>query len=163
MFKAFFCIVVTGWLVACSSLVPVRGLPQQQNVDSRLFKIERFDEHKRLYQSSLLAIQFELQQWRWIQTDPLGAPIARLILTKSGWKNDGFVMPNNQAKQLFSALATALNQNHPLFEFSAIDTVDNAKVYRINNKVVWKITQDPPHYLITLSDQSYWRIEELNQ
>ena len=90
------CLVLT----ACTSLPTVKQLPpQQQNI--RVFKVEQLNAQHQLQQASLLTLQTEPQQWRWVQTDPLGAPLARVILTTQGWQNDGFVMPNQQAKLLF--------------------------------------------------------------
>ena len=151
------CLVLT----ACTSLPTVKHLPpQQQNI--RVFKVEQLNAQHQLQQASLLTLQTESQQWRWVQTDPLGAPLARVILTTQGWQNDGFVMPNQQAKLLFSALSTALNPNHALFTFSAINPVANGADYFIQNKKVWQIRQLSNTIEIDLADQSHWRIEELN-
>ena len=148
-------------LTACTSLPTVKHLPpQQQNI--RVFKVEQLNAQHQLQQASLLTLQTEPQQWRWVQTDPLGAPLARVILTTQGWQNDGFVMPNQQAKLLFSALSTALNSNHALFTFSAINPVANGVDYFIQNKKVWQIRQLSNTIEIDLADQSHWRIEELN-
>ena len=67
-----------------------------------------------------------------------------------------------QAKLLFSALSTALNPNHALFTFSAINPVANGADYFIQNKKVWQIRQLSNTIEIDLADQSHWRIEELN-
>ena len=126
------------FLTACSNLPSVEQLPAQTQ-KTRLFKVEQAG------QASLLSVQFEPHQWRWVQTDPLGSPIARVLLSQNGWANDGFVMPNNQAKQLFSAMAVALNPQQPPFKLN-----DN-----------WKIEKNPPHFTITLPDGTLWQIDEL--
>ncbi len=136
----FSTIIFAFFLTACMSLPKVEQLPVQAQ-ETRLFKVEQSG------QASLLSIQFEKVQWRWVQTDPLGAPIARVVLSKNGWANDGFVMPNNQARQLFSALAVALNPQNPPFKLNAD----------------WKIISNPPHFTITLPDGSLWQIDELEQ
>ncbi len=41
---------------------------------------------------------------RWIQTDALGAPLARQVLQQGQWRNDGFLPPNRAASRLFAAL-----------------------------------------------------------
>ena len=104
-FRKYIWLCFLVWLSACSSSLNVLELPKQ-SAESRLFKLEQIVPKQ---ETSLLVIQFEQQQWRWSQTDPLGAPISRLILDLSGWKNDGFIAPNKQAQQLFSAIATGLN------------------------------------------------------
>ena len=43
-------------------------------------------------------------QWRWIQTSPLGAPLARQTYDGAAWHNDGFLPPNRRARTLFTAL-----------------------------------------------------------
>ena len=44
---------------------------------------------------------------RWIQTNPLGAPLARLLLRDGVWTTDGFAPPNPRARQLFEAIIAA--------------------------------------------------------
>ena len=145
-------------LTACSS-ISVQQLPKQ-DVEQRLFKVEQIQPKQ---ETSLLAVQFSTEQWRWVQTDPLGAPIARLLLTKQGWQNDGFVMPNHQAQQLYSALATALNPTQPLFQFSDIQQTTSGQIYSINYQEVWRISQQQNQFQITLADGSQWQIEPLEQ
>lgn len=149
------------WLTACNSLPQVERLPPQQQA-VRVFKVEQLNAQHQLQQASLLTLQTEAQQWRWVQTDPLGAPFARVILTPQGWQNDGFIMPNQQAHRLFSALATALNPQQPLFAFSRVEPVAQGNDYFIRNNKVWRITLRPPQIEIHLADDSRWRIEELN-
>lgn len=130
--------IFTFFVAACSSLPKVERLPpQEQSV--RTFKVE----HQQ--QQSLLTVQFEQSQWRWVQTTPLGSPIARVLLTAKGWQNDGFVMPNRQAQQWFSVLANALNPNYPPF------MLDDG----------YQLKSQPPYYSIRLPDGSVWEIEEL--
>ena len=119
-----YCLILFfAMLTACSTLPTVKQLPAHQGI--RIFKVEQVTAENQLQQASLLTLQMDAQQWRWVQTDPLGAPLARVILTKQGWQNDGFVMPNQQARQLFSALSTALNPQQPLFDFSAVQPISN--------------------------------------
>ncbi|QIW16735.1 hypothetical protein A4G20_10545 [Pasteurellaceae bacterium RH1A] len=152
---AIFCLFLT----ACTSLPAVKDLPAQE-VESRLFKVEEI-ENKQVKQVSLLTVQFEPNQWRWVQTDPLGAPLARVLLSKQGWQNDGFIMPNAQARQLFAALATGLNKDTNLFDFSQIERTASGQVFYIHHKKVWKIDRSLPTLEIELADGSVWKIEEL--
>lgn len=156
-----YCLILFfAMLTACSSLPTVKQLPAHQGI--RIFKVEQVTAENQLQQASLLTLQMDPQQWRWVQTDPLGAPLARVILTKQGWQNDGFVMPNQQARQLFSALSTALNPQQPLFDFSVVRPISNGADYFVKQKKVWQIRQLPSMIEIDLSDHSHWRIEELN-
>ncbi len=162
MLKKYYFIFVILFITACSSSFKVINLPKQAQ-DSRLFKIEQQDNQNNIIQSSLLSIQFENEQWRWVQVDPLGSPIARVILSKQGWQNDGFVMPNSQAQQLFYAIATGLNSNQPLLEFSQIKATSSGQIYGIKNKKVWKILRKKHILYITLADDSHWKVEEINR
>ncbi|WP_150538310.1 hypothetical protein [Actinobacillus vicugnae] len=134
----FWFVIFTLFLTACTSLPAVKSLPMQTK-NIRLFKLESMG------QANLLSVQFEAEQWRWVQTDPLGSPKARVLLSKNGWQNDGFIMPNQQAKQLFSAIAVAINPYNPPFEL---------------NKD-WQIQQNGTHFNITLPDGSVWKVDEL--
>ncbi|WP_412093570.1 hypothetical protein [Rodentibacter caecimuris] len=134
----FFPIILTLFLASCVSAPKIKYLPEQ-NKNIRLFKVETAG------QASLLSIQFEKEQWYWLQTDPLGAPLARMILDIKGWRNDGFIAPNNQAKQLFTALAVGLNPNNPPFELD-----DH-----------WEIRKTKSAFEIRLPDTSVWHIDEL--
>lgn len=146
---ALFCIMLT----ACSTL-SVQDLPNQTN-ESLTLKIE---QQQPLQQSSLLVIQFEPKQWRWVQTDPIGRPLARLLLSKSGWQNDGFIAPNPQAKQLFSAIATALNPQQLPFAFSRINEQATQTEYYVGNKKIWIIQPMQDRFKIKLTDHSEWLI-----
>lgn len=145
---AFFCVMLT----ACQSLPMVKHLPHQV-VDLRIFKLEQLTP---LSQQSLLTVQFEPNQWRWIQTDPLGAPLARLILSEKGWQNDGFITPNRQAQWLFSAIAVQLNPSEPPF---AVEKRGNE--YLLNHNIVWQTEPQQQGFRIKLADRSEWQIEPL--
>lgn len=153
--------VVLCGLMGCQNLPQPQDFPANTPT-SQLFKIERQDEQHLSQQQSLLALQYQPKQWRWVQTDPLGAPLARAILTPQGWQNDGFVMPNPQAKWLFSAIATALYPDAPLFPFSAVEMQGKQRVYFINHKPVWSIEGQSPAWKIDLTDHSHWRVTLLN-
>jgi len=55
----------------------------------------------------LVVAQAENQTVRWSRFTLLGAPDARQILTNGHWRNDGFIAPNAQARELFAALLFA--------------------------------------------------------
>ncbi|WP_386698558.1 hypothetical protein [Lonepinella sp. MS14436] len=151
---------------------------QKENI--RVFKIEQFNHstdfsniirnplllenvNVTLKQQSLLSIQFNPTQWRWVQTDILGAPLARVVLTENGWQNDGFIMPNKQAEKLFSALATELNPTTSVFKFSQVKIDHNHKIYWLGNHPIWLVQPNQNSFRILLDDNSYWRISEISQ
>ncbi|WP_324682661.1 hypothetical protein [Bibersteinia trehalosi] len=146
MRRYIFLAIFSGFLTACQTLPEPVQLPSQ--VESiKSFKIE---QQTPKYQTSLLIVQFESQHWRWILTDPLGSPLARLILTPKGWQNDGFVMPNSQAKALFTALAVALNPSTPPFKLDEKWTIA-------------KPEKSASYFLIGLPDNTWWKVEELSE
>jgi len=55
----------------------------------------------------LLVVQREDAALRWSLFDPMGVPQARQMLEGGTWRNDGFMRPNAQARDLFAALMFA--------------------------------------------------------
>ncbi len=155
-----FCLLLLGCSNAPVLRQDVAQLPSQTQA-IRLFKVIQLTANGDVRQTSLLIFQAQSNQWRWIQTDPLGAPVARLLLTREGWQNDGFIMPNKQAMWLFSALATKLNENRPLFTFSRISDEAKTRIYFINQTEAWRIQSVSSQIFIQLADHSRWQINEL--
>ncbi|WP_029953420.1 DUF3261 domain-containing protein [Achromobacter sp. DH1f] len=58
-------------------------------------------------QDTLLVVQREAGATRWSLFDPMGVPQARQMLEDGRWRNDGFLRPNAQARDLFAALVFA--------------------------------------------------------
>ena len=113
-------------------------------------------QNSKLKQTSLLTVQFQPKQWRWVQTDPLGSPFARLLLTKQGWKNDGFVMPNKQAQGLFLALATAFTEQQPNAKHLTLMNVDishqqNTAIYQQNGRFYGTFAKQSNQYFYSAS------------
>jgi len=61
-----------------------------------------------------VVVQQEGEALRWLRFDLLGAPDARQILESGRWRNDGFIPPNSEARELFAALLFAWMQNTDL-------------------------------------------------
>ena len=145
-------------LTACSGLPAINALPEQKT-ESMTFKVEQW-QNGSLYQTSLLSVQFQPKQWRFVQTEPLGSPIARLLLNEQGFQNDGFVMPNQQAQWLFFALSAELSRPLSLKEIETKQQ-GSKKIYRQNGKFLWKTQVNHQAFTITLADGSEWHIETL--
>lgn len=156
----WYCWLILG-LMGCQSLPQPQQLPETTQ-NSQVFKIEQLDNKAKLKQQSLLVLQYLPNQWRWVQTDPLGAPLARVVLTSQGWQNDGFVMPNPQAKRLFSAIATALYPDSAIFSFSAVEQRGEKRIYFIEGRTMWSLKGTFPELDIILADNSHWRVVLLN-
>ncbi|MBO9328211.1 hypothetical protein A6B37_08380 [Achromobacter sp. HZ01] len=58
-------------------------------------------------QDAMLVVQREGAALRWSLFDLVGVPQARQMLEHGQWRNDGFLRPNPQARDLFAALMFA--------------------------------------------------------
>ncbi len=88
-------------VAACQTLPKIEVLPPL----SHTITVQVSEAHGDLWQHSLLMIVPQSdQQWRFIQVDALGAPLARQTLQQGQWANNGFLPPNRQASVLFSAV-----------------------------------------------------------
>jgi hypothetical protein len=70
-------------------------------------------------QDWLLVLQAEGQALRWSLFDPLGVPLARQLLERGEWRNDGLLPPNDEARELFAALLFALSADDALNAYPA--------------------------------------------
>jgi len=64
----------------------------------------------------LVIVQQEGEGLRWLRLNLLGAPDARQLLENGRWRNDGFIHPNLEAREMFAALLFAWMQNADLDE-----------------------------------------------
>lgn len=149
-------------LAGCvSGSLPVPSHMPTAEQAAHWFKLEAEDAHGETLQTHLLVVQPEADGWRFIQTDALGAPVSRQIAAPSGWRNDGFIMPDAKARRLFAAVL-------PLVDASAypqmtVDTAAGEKIYLIKQREQWRIRAEDGGYLIRFPDQTAWRVEELQQ
>jgi len=63
-----------------------------------------------------VVVQQEGEALRWLRFDLLGTPDARQILERGRWRNDGFIHPNPEAREMFAALLFAWMQSADLDE-----------------------------------------------
>lgn len=99
-------------LAACQSVSSVGEIPNTNMTQAMSFQITELRGDEAI-QNSLLIIEPPLNnEWRWVQVDALGAPIARKILKNGSWHTDGFLPPNAKANQLFSAVYAYLLQKN---------------------------------------------------
>lgn len=135
-------------------------------------------------EDSLLIVQPEAGgASRWIQTNALGAPLARLSLRDGQWTTDGFAPPNPRARQLFEAIIAA---QIPQAQWSAaypgidINKTDGSTgpvyTFRGQGKMLWSLQLPPASNTtgkqptdntaaantgITLPDRSQWNLTPL--
>ncbi|MFC6277249.1 hypothetical protein [Psittacicella hinzii] len=159
-FKMLFLLGITCALAACSSFPEIKQFPTTNEQAKHMYKVQQQEPKQ---QTSLLVIQSGADQWRWILTDPLGAPLARMLLTPQGWKADGFAPPNEQAKYLFAAITTYLDPSLSLLNYSEIKDDQGWKNYFVDNRLVWKIQVKQNQAQIILFDNSQWLVTYLPQ
>jgi len=61
-----------------------------------------------------VVVQREGDALRWLRFDLLGVPDARQMLENGRWRNDGFISPNGEAREMFAALLFAWLQDTDL-------------------------------------------------
>ncbi|MCY1201983.1 hypothetical protein D9M72_134610 [compost metagenome] len=92
-------------LAGCAGAPPVPGRDATFSLPRRLHVEQAAAGQPSL--DTLLVVQREGPALRWSLFDPMGVPQARQMLQDGRWRNDGFVRPNSQARDLFAALIFA--------------------------------------------------------
>lgn len=142
-----------------------QSLPHPQNIPhittEQWYQIGQYTNGT-LQQSSLLAIENVSGGLRFVQTDALGAPIARQLLTTNGWQNDGFVMPNTDARQLYTALLPILSSNiPPIYPQLQRYTTAESTVFLDGKRELWRTSQQNQQYHIAFPNQTDWVIQPI--
>lgn len=176
--RAWLCLLLTLLLAGCAatSVVPRQYSGPSQVQSWKLSLVTASGQAE----DSLLVIQPEAQNaTRWIQTNPLGAPLARLSLHDGRWSTDGFLPPNPRARQLFEAIIAAQT---PRTQWPAAypDTVVTTSteggratyIFSRQGRLLWSIrlpattavpgTSQPPSTHIVLPDHSQWQLTPLS-
>lgn len=118
----------------------------------------------------VLVVQREGAALRWSLFDPMGVPQARQMLEHGQWRNDGFLRPNAQARDLFAALVFAWTPP------SDLDAAYGAGAWRAGaaqrvllhgGRPRWTVSwADPAQdaaFSIHTSDNVTWRITPLKE
>ena len=134
MIKKYLLLWTLTLLTACSTLPNIEALPEVKT-DSRTFKVEQLAEQQ-VKQTSLLAVQFQPEQWRWVQGLFLALATA-------------FTEQQPDAKHL-----TLMNVD--------VSHQQNTVIYQQNGRFLWNVRKQSNQYFIQLADGSRWQIEELN-
>ncbi len=124
---------------------------------------------------TLLVVQREGAALRWSLFDPMGVPQARQMLEHGEWRNDGFLRPNAQARNLFAALIFAWT---PEAELDAAYGAVNWRASRLDDgaaerellerghprwQVRWPQAAQTGVFTITTADGVAWRISPLKE
>jgi hypothetical protein len=162
------------WLAGCAGVPPTPvaqadlGLPRRLHVSLQAPGEPR--------QDALLVVQAEgTDATRWSMFDPLGMPMARQILQDGKWRNDGFMRPNGQATELFSAILFAWTPVAALPSAYAgkdwhDDPAKDGGRERVMNEDCnprWRVTWQPgapaDTFAITTAGGATWRVEPLKE
>lgn len=124
---------------------------------------------------TLLVVQREGAALRWSLFDPMGVPQARQMLEQGQWRNDGFLRPNAQARDLFAALIFAWTPE------AELDAAYGAGHWRASRQdggasqrelleggrprwsVRWPQAAQAGTFTITTADRVTWRISPLKE
>ena len=124
---------------------------------------------------TMLVVQREGAALRWSLFDPMGVPQARQMLEAGHWRNDGFLRPNAQARDLFAALMFAWTPQAELdaaygagaWRAQRHDDGGAERSLRDGAKVRWTVrwpqAARPEVFTITGADDVTWRIEPLKE
>lgn len=170
----------TGWLAACTLVLlagcagapptPVAsndlGLPRRVHVT-----LQKPGQPR---QDALLVVQAEgPDATRWSMFDPLGMPMARQILQDGKWRNDGFMRPNGEASDMFSAIlfawtpAASLPSAYAGQDWHADPTAGGGRERVMNDScnLRWRVDWQPgapaDTFLITTGGGTAWHVEPL--
>jgi len=105
--------------------------------------------------SWLIVAQSENQAIRWSRFNLLGAPDARQILEDGRWRNDGFIAPNAQARELFAALLFAWTYQ------TGLDAEYGAKRWRVIDAPL--STQRDVFSIVRLQDSVRWDVRPVSE
>jgi hypothetical protein len=125
-------------------------------------------------EDALLAVQAEGQDaTRWSLFDPLGMPRARQILHGGKWSNDGFIRPNGEASDMFSAIlfawtpSAALPSAYAGQDWRAAPLPDGGQTRVLDDdcsprwSVAWAPGARPDTFTITRPDGTVWKVEPI--
>ena len=160
--KPDFILCATLLLTACANHLPMPSTLSSLNSQHTWFQLEQRDAEGNVVQNSLLAVEQGADGVRFVQTDALGAPIARQVLRPTGWQNDGFVMPNAASRRLFAAILPLL-ANHQVYPTLTLHPTEQGQCYRQQGQEMWCSQTIEQGWLITFPEQTQWRLLPISE
>lgn len=158
-------------LVGCASWQPAMPVPAAMPpalAAVRQFEALPCDEQARASGAARLLVLQPLQggQIRWLMLDALGAPLARQTVgPDSGWRNDGFLPPNPQARRLFAALAAVLapeGQLAMVYPGMQVGSAAHGRAYRLAGRLLWQVEALAPGWrIMPAGERQGWCVREL--
>lgn len=164
--------------IAISALTACAALPQPQSLPAvsasgQWYKLEKSDASANMLQTSLLAVEQQSNSLRFVQTNALGAPISRQVLTPNGWKNDGFIMPNADSRRLFAALLPFLGTANTTDMYPKVEQMpppantpfcaQGSTLFRYQNRDLWCTAVHQHSFVITFPDRTRWTVTPIEE
>jgi hypothetical protein len=165
--------ILLAVLAGCANAPPVPGREAAFSLPRQLHVVQAAAGQPSL--DAVLVVQREGPALRWSLFDPLGVPQARQMLQHGEWRNDGFLRPNGQARNLFAALMFAWT---PETELDAAYGVGNWRAGRRGDgaaerellergrprwTVRWPQAAQADTFTVLDSDGVTWRISPLKE
>lgn len=171
--RAIAAAIAIALLAGCAGAPPVPARDAAFTVPRQLHVVQAAAGQPPL--DTMLVVQREGAALRWSLFDPMGVPQARQMLEHGQWRNDGFLRPNAQARNLFAALMFAwtpqaeLDAAYGPGAWQARQTPDGAAERSLRDRgaarwtVRWPQAADPDVFSITGADGVIWRIAPLKE
>jgi hypothetical protein len=163
-----------AWLAGCASAPPTPVSSNDLNLPRRIHVTLQAAGQPR--QDALLVVQAEgPDATRWSLFDPLGMPMARQILQDGKWRNDGFMRPNAQASDMFSAMlfawapAASLPSAYAGQDWHDGPTPDGGRERVMNDdcnlrwRIVWPPGAPADTFAIRTGGGTTWQVEPLKE
>lgn len=159
-------VLIALLLAACSfsgSLPLPQQLPESRIRQTPWYQLTQYDAAGRPVRDTLLTITAADGGLRFVQTDPLGAPLARQQLRlPQGWQTDGFLPPNAAARRLFAAIVPLLaEQPAAVYPQLAYQAEGDGGRFSRGAEVLWRWQRNDDGYRLILPDGSQWQLSPL--
>lgn len=154
--------ILCGVLMGCAVLGGVPTPHVLPSIAPQWFTLERQEAEQN--QPFLLAVEPIENGIRFVQTDALGAPIARQIVNEQAWQNDGFIAPNAESRRLFAAILSQLGRDeHAIYPQLMRQKTANeqSETVRDSQQELWKITRENNELMIEFPNQIRWRVRPM--
>jgi len=160
-------------LAGCAGAPPMPARDADFSVPRQLHVVQQAAGQPAL--DAMLVVQREGAALRWSLFDPMGVPQARQMLEHGQWRNDGFLRPNAQARELFAALMFAwtpqdnLDAAYGAGNWRAQTGSDGAaersllKLGAVRWNVRWPQATTAEVFSITTANGVTWRVSPLKE
>ncbi|MCP2040744.1 hypothetical protein L1281_001333 [Neisseria sp. HSC-16F19] len=154
----------TVLLAACASgSLPLPHRLPENTAAAPWYQLTQYDAAGAPVRATLLTVAAENGGLRFVQTDPLGAPVSRQRLhLPQGWKNDGFIPPNAAARRVFAAVLPLMSADpaavYPQLDYQADE---HGGRFSQGRQELWRWQNKDNGHRLTFPDGSQWQLSPL--